>query len=143
MKKGEAPDEKDEEDDVGEGGGEVDHLTAGLDSLAQAEEDNEPGEREGQRQVVFEAVQVPEVRQSGPDAEDVFLPELLGTALESGAVVSNEGGAPAVVTCKVRSGQVSGLQVMRKCLYLAGNVIVRYVQLLLLKINILIADLEV
>ena len=43
----------------------------------------------------------------------------------------------------VRSGQVSGLQVMRKCLYLAGNVIVRYVQLLLLKINILIADLEV
>ena len=32
MKK-EAPDEKDEEDDVGEGGGEVDHLAAGLDSL--------------------------------------------------------------------------------------------------------------
>ena len=32
-KKREAPDEKDEEDDVGEGGGEVDHLAAGLDSL--------------------------------------------------------------------------------------------------------------
>ena len=73
----------------------IDNLSTGLDSLAQAEEDNEPGEREGQRQVVFEAVEVPEVRQSGPDAEDVFLPELLGTALESGAVVSNEGGAPA------------------------------------------------
>ena len=29
----ETPDEKDEEDDVGEGGGEVDHLAAGLDSL--------------------------------------------------------------------------------------------------------------
>ena len=31
--KRETPDEKDEEDDVGEGGGEVDHLAAGLDSL--------------------------------------------------------------------------------------------------------------
>ena len=31
--KREVPDEKDEEDDVGEGGGEVNHLTAGLDSL--------------------------------------------------------------------------------------------------------------
>ena len=29
----EVPDEKDEKDDVGEGGGEVDHLAAGLDSL--------------------------------------------------------------------------------------------------------------
>ena len=33
MEKREAPDEKDEEDDVGEGGGEVNHLAAGLDSL--------------------------------------------------------------------------------------------------------------
>ena len=32
--KREVPDEKDEEDDVGEGGGEVDHLAAGLDSLS-------------------------------------------------------------------------------------------------------------
>ena len=29
----ETPDEKDEKDDVGEGGGEVNHLAAGLDSL--------------------------------------------------------------------------------------------------------------
>ena len=72
----------------------IDNLSTGLDSLAQTEEDNEPGEGEGEGQVVLKSVQVSEVCQSRAETKDVLLPELLGTALQPGAVVSKEGGAP-------------------------------------------------
>ena len=44
----EIPDEKDEEDDVGEGGGEVDHLAARLDPLEEAQEVDQPGDAEAE-----------------------------------------------------------------------------------------------
>ena len=71
----------------------IDNLSTGLDSLAQAEEDNEPGQRQGQRQVILEAVQVAEVGKSRANIKDVFLPELLGAGLELGAVITQDGAA--------------------------------------------------
>ena len=75
----------------------IDNLSTGLDSLAQAEEDNEPGQRQGQRQVILEPVQVAEVGESWPDIKDIFLPELLRAGLQSGAVLSNRGRTPGEV----------------------------------------------
>ena len=72
----------------------IDNLSTGLDSLAQTEEDNEPGQRQGQRQVILEPVQVAEVGKSRPDIKDIFLPELLRAGLQSGAVLSYSGGTP-------------------------------------------------
>ena len=72
----------------------IDNLSTGLDSLAQTEEDNEPGQRQGQRQVILEPVQVAEVGKSRADIKDIFLPELLSAGLQSGAVLSNSGGTP-------------------------------------------------
>ena len=37
-------DEEDEDDDIGEGGGEVDHLAARLDPLEEAQEVDQPGD---------------------------------------------------------------------------------------------------
>ena len=72
----------------------INNLSTGLDSLAQAEEDNEPGQRQGQRQVILEAVQVAEVGKSRTNIKDVFLPELLSTGLQPRAVLGNSGGTP-------------------------------------------------
>ena len=72
----------------------IDNLSTGLDSLAQTEEDNEPGQRQGQGQVILEPVQVAEVGKSRPNIKDIFLPELLSAGLQSGAVLSYSGGTP-------------------------------------------------
>ena len=72
----------------------IDNLSTGLDSLAQAEEDNEPGERQGQGEVILEPVQVAEVGESRSDIKDIFLPELFRTGLQSRAVLSNNPGTP-------------------------------------------------
>ena len=99
------------ENKVGEGGGEVDHLSTGLDPLHEAEEDHYPGEGEGQGQLVAPAPQVAEgalhpravAAQAGGDAEHVLLPELLRAALVQVA------GALQPSLTPVRSvGQVPG-----------------------------------
>ena len=72
----------------------IDNLSTGLDSLAQAEEDNEPGQRQSQGEVILEPVQVAEVCQSRSDIKDIFLPELFRTGLQSRAVLCNNRGTP-------------------------------------------------
>ena len=72
----------------------IDNLSTGLDSLAQAEEDNEPGQRQSQGQVILEPVQVAEVGKSRSDIKDIFLPELFRAGLQSRAVLSNNRGTP-------------------------------------------------
>ena len=72
----------------------IDNLSTGLDSLAQAEEDNEPGQRQGQGEVILEPVQVAEVGKSRSDIKDIFLPELLRAGLQSGAVLGYSGRTP-------------------------------------------------
>ena len=73
----------------------IDNLSTGLDSLAQTEEDNEPGQGQSQGQVILETVQVAEVSKTRPDIKDIFLPELFRTGLQSRAVLSNDRRTPA------------------------------------------------
>ena len=72
----------------------IDNLSTGLDSLAQAEEDNEPGQRQSQGEVILEPVQVAEVGKSRSDIKDIFLPELFRAGLQSRAVLSYNRGTP-------------------------------------------------
>ena len=98
--------QEDKDDDVGEGGGEVDHLATRLHPLHQAEEDYDPGKGEGKGQLIAPATKIAKSRDaleatSWPsqtcrrDVEDVFLPELLGTALELVAI--DQPGLPIVL----------------------------------------------
>ena len=96
-RQGDPSNQEGDEDEVGEGGGEVDHLAARLHPLHQAEEDDDPGKGEGKGQLIAPATKIAKSRDalevtSWPsqtcrrDVEDVFLPELLGTALELVAI---------------------------------------------------------
>ena len=49
----ECPDEQDEEDNVGEGGGEVDDFPARLDPLGEAREHDDPREENAQTAIVI------------------------------------------------------------------------------------------
>ena len=51
-------DEQNDEDEVGEGGGEVDDLAGALDALDEAEEDDDPGGEEAAREVALHAAHV-------------------------------------------------------------------------------------
>ena len=72
----------------------IDNLSTGLDSLAQTEEDNEPGQRQSQGQVILEPVQVAEVGKTRADIKDIFLPELFRAGLQSRAVLSYDRRTP-------------------------------------------------
>ena len=73
-----AHDEQDHEDQVGEGGGEVDHLAAGLDPLAQADEHDDPGEQEVKAELHVQLSDVPKLSEARvSNLENSPLPILL------------------------------------------------------------------
>ena len=73
-----AHDEQDHEDQVGEGGGEVDHLAAGLDPLAQADEHDDPGEQEVEAELHVQLSDVPKFSEARvSNLENSPLPILL------------------------------------------------------------------
>ena len=61
LKRG-SPHEEDEDDDIGEGGSEVDHLAAGLDPLEEAKEVDQPGDAEAKEHPPGGLPKLPEAR---------------------------------------------------------------------------------